>query len=121
MEGQGKAMGDITSLVGALTDGPLRERLLALLVQESPYPEEMIDRLLADTIRKIRERSNQEKGQDPDAEDRRGREGQRPGIVRPSHGGEESGSSSRKKGLPDERRFLINRHRVRSYLTDTDK
>ena len=32
----------------------MREKLLALLVQESPYPEELIDRLLADTIRKIR-------------------------------------------------------------------
>ncbi|MHB8908925.1 MAG: DNA primase [Syntrophales bacterium] len=61
-ERQGKAMGDITSLVGALTDGPFRERLLALLVQESPYSEEMIDRQLADAIRKIRERSNKEKG-----------------------------------------------------------
>ena len=55
-------MGDVTSLVDALTDGPFRERLLALLVQESPYSEELIDRLLADTIRKIRERSNRERG-----------------------------------------------------------
>ena len=45
----------------ALTEGPLREKLLALLVQESPYPEELIDRLMADTIRKIRERSNKER------------------------------------------------------------
>ena len=60
MEGQGKAMGDITSLVGSLTDGPFRERLLALLVQESPYPGELVDRLMADTIRKIRERSSKE-------------------------------------------------------------
>lgn len=62
MEGQGKAMGDITSLVGSLTDGPFRERLLALLVQESPNLEEMIDRQLADAIRKIKKRSSQEKG-----------------------------------------------------------
>ena len=54
-------MPDITSLVGALTDGPVRERLLALLMRESPYPEELIDRLMADTIRKIRERSNKER------------------------------------------------------------
>ncbi|MHB9099339.1 MAG: DNA primase [Syntrophales bacterium] len=62
MEGQGKEMRDITSLIGALTDGPFRERLLALLVQESPYVEEMIDRQLADAIRKIRKRASQEKG-----------------------------------------------------------
>ena len=62
VEGQGKAMGDITSLVGSVTDGPFRERLLALLVQESPYPGELVDRVMADTIRKIRERSNREKG-----------------------------------------------------------
>ncbi len=40
----------------------MREKLLALLVQESPYTEELIDRLMADTIRKIRERSNKERG-----------------------------------------------------------
>ncbi len=60
-ERQGKAMGDITSLVGALTDGSFRERLLALLVQESPYSEDLIERLIADTIRKIRARSNKER------------------------------------------------------------
>ena len=54
--------GRIRASSAHLTEGPLREKLLALLVQESPYPEEMIDRLLADTIRKIRERSNKEKG-----------------------------------------------------------
>ncbi len=61
-ERQGKTMGDIPSLIGVLTEDPLRERLLSLLVQESPYSEELIDRQLADTIRKIRKRSNQEKG-----------------------------------------------------------
>jgi hypothetical protein len=59
-EQKGRAMGDIPSLIASLTDGPLRERLLSLLVQESPYPEELIDRLISDTIRKIRERSNKE-------------------------------------------------------------
>jgi DNA primase len=51
---QEKEMGDIPSLIGALTDGPLRERLLSLLVQESPYQEELIDRVMADTIRQIK-------------------------------------------------------------------
>jgi DNA primase len=60
MDGQGKSMGDIPALIGAVTDVPIREKLLSLLVQESPYPEELIDRLMADTIRKIRERSNKE-------------------------------------------------------------
>ncbi len=54
MARQGEAMGDISSLIGALTDDPLRERLLALLVQESPYSEELIDRLMADAIRQIK-------------------------------------------------------------------
>lgn len=58
---EGRAIPDVSGFVGRLTEGPLRERLLALLVQESPYPEEMIDRLLADTIRKIQVRSNKEK------------------------------------------------------------
>ncbi|MBM4315410.1 MAG: DNA primase, partial [Deltaproteobacteria bacterium] len=58
---EGRTMPDASSLVGALTEGALRDKLLALLVQESPFSEEMIDRLMADTIRKIRERSNREK------------------------------------------------------------
>ena len=62
MDREGRAMQDASSLVGTLTEGPLREKLLALLVQESPYTEELIDRLIADTIRKIRQRSNKERG-----------------------------------------------------------
>jgi DNA primase len=62
MDREGRTMQDASPLVDTLTEGPLREKLLALLVQESPYTEEMIDRLLADTIRKIRERSNKERG-----------------------------------------------------------
>jgi hypothetical protein len=57
----GKTRGDVAALVDGVVDGPLREKLLALLVQESPYPGELIDRLMADTIRKIRERTNREK------------------------------------------------------------
>ena len=53
---------DVASLVSSLAEGPFRERLMALLVQDSPYPEGLIDRQLADVIRKIRERSNKEKG-----------------------------------------------------------
>jgi DNA primase len=58
--GEGE-MRDIASLVSDLAEGPLRDKLLALLVQESPYPEEMIDRLMSDVIRKIRERANRER------------------------------------------------------------
>jgi DNA primase len=58
---EGWAITDPVAPVGALAEGPLREKLLALLVQESPYPEEMIDRQLADTIRKIRKRVYKEK------------------------------------------------------------
>ena len=62
MDKVGKVMQDPSSLVATLTESPLREKLLSLLVQESPYPEEQIDRLLADTIRKIREKTNKERG-----------------------------------------------------------
>jgi DNA primase len=62
VDGEGGAMRDVSSLVGTLTEGPLRDKLLALLVQESPFPEELIDRLMADTIKKIKERANKEKG-----------------------------------------------------------
>ena len=62
MDREGRSVQDVSSLVGTLTEGPLREKLLALLVQESPYTDELIDRLMADTIRKIRQRSNKERG-----------------------------------------------------------
>jgi len=62
MDREGRMVQDVSSLVGTLTEGPLREKLLALLVQESPYTDELIDRLMDDTIRKIRDRSNKEKG-----------------------------------------------------------
>jgi DNA primase len=55
---EGRAITDPAAPVGILPEGPLREKLLAQLVQESPYREEMIDRLLADTIKKIWERTN---------------------------------------------------------------
>ncbi|MCX5820585.1 MAG: DNA primase [Deltaproteobacteria bacterium] len=61
-EKQGGAIPDIFSLVNGLEEGPVRARLLDLLMGESPYPEELIDRLMADTIRKIRELSNRERG-----------------------------------------------------------
>jgi DNA primase len=57
----GKTRLDASTLVDGVVEGPVREKLLALLVQESPYPGELIDRLIADTIRKIRERTNREK------------------------------------------------------------
>jgi DNA primase len=60
--GDGKAIRDVSVLVGGLTEGPLREELLALLVRESPYQEELIDRLMADAVGQIRERSNKERG-----------------------------------------------------------
>ncbi len=62
MDRDGETMQDASSFVGALTVGPLRDKLLAFLVQESPYADEQIDRLMDDTIRKIRLRSNKERG-----------------------------------------------------------
>ncbi len=57
----GRTGRDVSSLVSRLAEGPLREKLLSHLVEESPYTEELIDRLMADTIRKIKERSNKER------------------------------------------------------------
>jgi DNA primase len=55
-EKQGGTTPDLFSLVTGLEEGPVRARLLDLLMLmgESPYPEELIDRLIADTLRKIR-------------------------------------------------------------------
>ena len=61
-EEKGGAIRDIFSLLNGLEEGPVRARLLNLLMGESPYPSELIDRLMADTIRKIRERSSKERG-----------------------------------------------------------
>jgi DNA primase len=47
---------DLSSLVSGLTEGPVREKLLDLLVRESPHQEELMQRLLADTIRKIQQK-----------------------------------------------------------------
>ncbi|MBE0558508.1 MAG: toprim domain-containing protein, partial [Proteobacteria bacterium] len=58
---EGRAIQDAATIVGALAEGPLREKLLARLVQESPYAEETIDRQIADTIKKILKRSHNEK------------------------------------------------------------
>jgi hypothetical protein len=62
VEKEGGAIPDVFSLVNGLEEGPVRAKLLDLLMGESPYPEELIDRLTADTIRKIRDRSNRERG-----------------------------------------------------------
>jgi len=62
MDKEGRTMRDASSLVVTLTQEPLRRRLLELLVQESPYKAEQIDRLVADAIRKIHDRSNKERG-----------------------------------------------------------
>jgi DNA primase len=60
--GKGGGGMDTFSLVDGIEEGPVKNRLLDLLMGESPYPEELIDRLMADTIQKIRERSNRERG-----------------------------------------------------------
>jgi len=52
----GEAPWDLSSLVSGLTEGPVREKLLDLLMRESPHQEELMQRLLADTIRKIQQK-----------------------------------------------------------------
>jgi DNA primase len=59
---EGGATKDASVFVGSLSDGPLRNKLLAFLVRESPYHEELIDRLIADAVRQLRERANKERG-----------------------------------------------------------
>ncbi len=86
---EGRAMQDASSLVGTLTEGPLRDRLLALLVQESPYTDELIDRQMADTIRTMRQRSNKERGKMLTAQDQGGGKIGKRGVGRPSHVGNE--------------------------------
>ena len=56
MEKQGGTIPDLFSLVNGIgmEEGPVRARLLDLLMGESPYPEELVDRLIADTLQKIR-------------------------------------------------------------------
>jgi len=60
---ESRPVGDLASLVEERTAGPLRDRLLKDLVEESPYPESQIDQLMADAIRKIRDRSNRERSE----------------------------------------------------------
>jgi DNA primase len=52
-EKEGGAIPDISPLVNGLEEGPVKARLLDLLMRESPYQAEWMDRLIADTIRKI--------------------------------------------------------------------
>lgn len=44
---------DVSALVEGLSEGPLRERILDLLMRENPYSEQWIDRIFADTTRQI--------------------------------------------------------------------
>jgi DNA primase len=58
---QGGAIPDIFPLVNSLEEGLVRARLLELLMGENPYPESLIDRLMTDTISKIRERDSRKR------------------------------------------------------------
>jgi DNA primase len=58
---QGREIQEAAALIGSLSDGPLQEKLFALLVQESPYRGETIDQQLRDTTRKILKRAYKEK------------------------------------------------------------
>jgi DNA primase len=60
-DGEGREIRDISTLVSGLAEGLFREKLLAVLVQESPYTEEMVDRQMVETIGRIRERSYKER------------------------------------------------------------
>jgi hypothetical protein len=61
VEIQGGAIPDIFTLVNSLEAGPVRARLLDLLMGENPYSDNLIDRLMTDTISKIRERDSRKR------------------------------------------------------------
>lgn len=52
-EKEGGTIPDMFSLLNKVTEGPMKTRLLGLLMRESPYQTEWMDRLIADTVRKI--------------------------------------------------------------------
>jgi DNA primase len=58
---QGGAIPDIFPLVNSLEEGLVRAKLLELLMGENPYPESLIDRLMTDTILKVRERDSRKR------------------------------------------------------------
>ncbi len=58
----GGAVPDLFSLIDGLGDGSVKARLLDLMMGEPSCPEDLIDRLMDDTIRKIRERFGRERG-----------------------------------------------------------
>lgn len=57
----GGTIPDLFALVNTLEESPVRARILDLLMGENPYPEALIDRLMADTIRKIVQRSDRQR------------------------------------------------------------
>jgi DNA primase len=59
-EKQGGVISDIYGIVNGLEEGPVRAKLLDLLMGESPYQVEWMDRLVVDTVRKIRRKWYQE-------------------------------------------------------------
>ena len=52
-EKEGGEIPDMFSLLNEVAEGPMKTRLLDLLMRESPYQTEWMDRLIADTVRKI--------------------------------------------------------------------
>lgn len=62
VQGRDGALPDLFPLLEAIEEKALKKRILDLLLGDNPYPRELIDRLMADTIRKIRERSCRERG-----------------------------------------------------------
>ncbi|MCE5263004.1 MAG: DNA primase [Deltaproteobacteria bacterium] len=60
-EGQGEAMTDIFAMVNGLEAGPARAKLLDLMMGENPYRAELVDRVMADMVRRVRERYSRER------------------------------------------------------------
>jgi DNA primase len=55
---------DASVLITHLGNGMIREKLMKKMVDEAPYDEEMVERVLSDTIRQMKRKRYREKGKD---------------------------------------------------------
>jgi len=52
---------DVMGIMNGTEQGPARERLMQLIINDHPYDETVVDRVVADTIKKIKQRWYKEK------------------------------------------------------------
>jgi len=54
---------DVMEVTNGIEQGPAKERLMQLIMNDHPYDETVVDRVVADTIKKIKQRLYREKRQ----------------------------------------------------------